>query len=154
MDIRVYGAEDIAAVAAAVRKLGDGREIPNAMAKRIRKAVPPLRKGIKASALSSLPSSGGFAKWVARAGVRASIRRGPRTAGITLVSARKSQRGKSDLRRINAGQTRHPWWGDRRHWSPQAVKPGYFDRGVEPGLVVFRHEVNEAIGDAVQKVGL
>lgn len=154
MSIRVYGAEDIAAVGAAVRKLGNGREIPNAMAKRIRKAVPPIRKGVKASALSTLPSRGGLNAWVARAGIRAAVRRGPRSAGISLVSARKSQRGKSDIAGINRGRTRHPWWGDRKHWSPQSVAPGYFDRGVEPGLPVFRNEVNEAIGEAVRRVGL
>lgn len=154
MSIRVYGAEDIAAVGAAVRKLGNGREIPNEMAKRIRKAVPPIRKGVKASAMATLPAGGGLGRWVGSAGIRAAVRRGPRNAGISLVSSRKSTRGKSDLRRINLGRTRHPWWGDRRHWSPQSVPAGYFDRGVEPGLPVFRDEVNEAIGDAVRKVGL
>jgi hypothetical protein len=153
VDVRVYGAEDIARVAAEVRRFGNGREIPNKMAKRIRRAVPPIRRAVKASAVATLPSGGGLGSWVARAGVRASVRRGGRSAGIALVSGRRSQGGRSDLRRINEGRTRHPLWGNRRHWYPQTVTPGYFDRAVEgDGLDAFRREVNDAIGDAVREV--
>lgn len=153
MEIQVYGAADIARVAAEVRKVGNGREIPNRMSKRIRKAVPPIRRAVKASAVDTLPSRGGLGAWVGRAGVRASVKRGPRSAGVALVSGRRSQGGRSDLRRINTGRTRHPLWGNRRHWYPQRVPAGYFDKAIDDvGLDAFRREVNEAIGEAVREV--
>lgn len=155
MEVRVYGADDIARVAAQVRKLGDGRTIPNEMTARIRRAVPPIRKAVKASALATLPAGGGLNAFVARAGVRASVKRGPRSAGVSLVSGRKSRRGRTDLRRMNEGRTRHPLFGNRERWYPQVVPAGYFDRAVEgEGLDAFRAEVNNAIGEAVERVGL
>lgn len=154
-EVHIYGAEDIARVAAEVRRLGNGREIPNQMAKRIRKAVPPVRAAVKASAVATLPSGGGLGRYVASAGVRASVKRGPRSAGIALVSGMKQRKGRKrvDVRSMNQGRTRHPLWGNRRHWYPQTVTPGYFDRAVEgDGLDAFRREVNEAIGEAVREV--
>lgn len=153
VDVQVYGAADIARVAAEVRRLGNGRTIPNRMANRIRGAVPPIRKAVKASAVATLPSRGGLGTWVAGAGVRASVRRGARSAGVSLVSGRRSQGGRSDLRRINTGRTRHPLWGNRNRWYPQEVTPGFFDRAIEEhGLDAFRREVDEAIGEAVREV--
>lgn len=154
VEVRIYGADDIARVAAEVRRLGNGRTIPNRMTKRIRNAVPTIRRAVKASALATLPAGGGLGTWVARAGVRASVKRGPRSAGVLLVSGRRSQGGgKSDLRRLNLGRTRHPRFGDRRQWYPQTVPAGYFTKAVEgDGLDAFRHEVNEAIGEAVREV--
>lgn len=155
VDVQVYGAEDIARVAAAVRQLGNGREIPNRMTKRIRKAVPPIRRAVKASALAKLPHAGGLNAYVAAAGVRASVTRGPRSAGVKLVSGRRQKGGRRrvDVRRIDQGATRHPLWGNRRHWYPQAVTPGFFTEAVEgEGLDAFRTEVNEAIGEAVREV--
>lgn len=151
--IHVYGADDIARVAAAVRELGDGRTIPNQMTKRIRRAVPPIRKAVKASALAILPSGNGLNAWVAKAGVRASVKRGARSAGVLLVSSRRSQGSQSDIRSINRGRTRHPLFGNRGFWFPQTVVPGYFTKAVEgDGLDAFRREVDEAIGAAVREV--
>lgn len=153
MYISVYGEADIARVAAEVRRLGNGRTIPNQMAQRIRRAVPPIRKAVRASALSTLPAGGGLGAWVAAAGVRASVRRGPRSAGVSLVSGRKSQGGRSDLRGIDRGATRHPLYGNRGHWYAQAVQPGFFTKAVEgDGLDAFRKEVDAAVGEAVREV--
>lgn len=156
--VHVYGAADIARVAAEVRKLGDGRTIPNAMTQRIRRAVPPIRKAVKASAIDTLPAGGGLNRWVASAGVRASVKRGPRSAGVKLVGSRRSTgtKKKSDLRAIDVrGRVRAPLFGNRNHWFTHSVTPGYFTKAVEgDGLVAFRKEVDAAIGEAVQKVGL
>lgn len=160
----MYGAADIARVAAQVRKLGDGRTIPNRMSKRIRKAVPPIRRSIRKSAKDLLPARGGarrgyqgLNRWVAAAKVQAKILRGPRTASVSLVIGRKSEKNRSDLHKINdKGVVRAPTF-DRRgpgDWHTQHVPDHYVEKGIENqgGLDAFRHEVNEAIGEAVREV--
>lgn len=154
MDVRVTS-KDIAAVAAAVRALGDGRTIVNEMAKEIRRAVPPIRKAVRAHAIAVLPSGGGLGAWVARAGVRASIKRGPRSAGIQLVAGRNSTKGRSELRKLDAtGQLRHPLPGNRRHWYAQTVTPGWFSDPATRNLDEFGNAVSDAVESAARKVGL
>lgn len=147
--------DDIAAVGAAVRKLGDGRTIVTEMSKEIRAAVPPVRKAVKAHALAVLPKSGGLNSWVARAGVRVSVKRGPRTAGVQLVAGRNSLKGRSDLKRLDsAGRLRHPLHGNRGHWYLQQVTPGWFSEPVAASTDTFVEAVADAVETAARKVGL
>lgn len=147
--------KDIAAVGAAVRKLGDGRTIVNEMTIEIRQAVPPIRKAIRDSALASLPSAGGLNRWVAKAGVRASVNRGPRTAGVNLVAGRNSARRRSDLKALDrSGRLRHPLFGNRGYWFTQRVKPGWFSEPAAAQADDFRDVVTKAVNAAARKVGL
>ena len=155
MTVEVNGAARIAAVAALVRHLGDGRTIPNEMAKEIRRAVPPARKAVKARALEILPHSGGLNVWVSRGTVRAQVRRSVRSAGVKIVDGRNSARGRSDFKRIDAGAVRAPAWGNRKKWHVQQVAAGFFNAAVkgEP-LDTFVEAVEDAIANAERKLGL
>ena len=154
MEIDVVS-RDIALVAAAVRKLGNGRTIVNEMAGQIRKAVPPIRKAVRAHELEVLPHRGGLNEWVARAGVRAAVRRAARTAGVSFVQGRNSRGGRSDLKRIDAGRVRAPAWGNRKAWHLQAVPAGAFTNAVTTeGAQEFRAAVVVAVDEAARKVGL
>lgn len=153
MDVRV-SSKDIAAVGAAVRALGDGREVVNEMAKEIRRAVPPVRKAVRDYALRTLPKRGGLNEWVAAAGVRAAVRRGPRTAGVQLVSGRNAARRRADLKRLDSGTLRHPLRGNRSHWYLQKVHPGFFQFPVHDHTDDFTDAVAEAVNTAARKVGL
>lgn len=153
MEIDVRGAEGLALVATAVRRLGTDRTIVNEMAKEIRAAVPPVRKGFKANALAYLPRRGGLGAWVARAKVTARIRRSASNAGVTLVAGRNSQGGRTDMKRMDAGKTRHPMWGNRSAWAPQTVKAGVFtDAVTDEGAQAFREATVRAVDNAVVKV--
>lgn len=149
-------ARNIAAVAAAVRQLGDGRTIPNNMARTIRRAVPPIRRQIRTHELAVLPHRGGLNEWVARALVRANVRRGPRAAGVKLVQGRNSLGGRSDLARLDQGIVRAPAWGNREAWHTQTVTAHAFTDGAAggPALDEFRGAVVDAVEDAMRQVGL
>lgn len=152
MDLKVEGAEGIALVALAVRRLGNDRTIVNNMAKEIRKAVPPVRAAIKANAVATLPHSGGLGTWVARARVSARIRRSAKSAGVTFTGGRNSKRRRSDLKRIDGGSTRHPTFG-HGPWSPQTVTPGFFTQAVtDEGAQAFRTAVVVAVDNAVREL--
>jgi len=152
-DVRVSGGAKIAAVAAALRHLGTDRTIVNEMAKEIRRVSPDMRQAIKDSAIEHLPKRGGLNRWVAAAKVRTSIRRSPRSAGITFVVSRNSIHGKTDMDAINRGRLRHPVFGNRRKWVVQAVEPGFGDKALQgPIADDFRDAAHKAIDKAIEAV--
>jgi hypothetical protein len=151
--IHVDGARKIAAIAAALRALGDDRTIINQMTKQFRKMAPPVRKEIRASAVSTLPKRGGLGAWVAKSGIRVAVTRGTNNAGIRIVVGRNSKGGRTDLSDLDRGSLRHPLWGNKAHWYPEAVKPG-FATNVEHGVIFdeFRSQTGQAIDAAVEEV--
>lgn len=155
VDVDVDGAARIAAVAARVRELGTDRVVVNNLAREIRSVGKPAKAAVKARALATLPARGGLNAWVARAAVRVAVRRGTRTAGVSLVAGRNSQRRRSDLKAIDAGRVRAPAWGRRTSWHVQAVTPGFFTEAVDASAVTeFRAGMVRAIERAEREVGL
>lgn len=153
MSLSIKGAEGIARVARDVRRLGSDRTIVNEMAKEIRGAVPPIRQAIKDHELDILPHRGGLAKWVARARIRAAIRRGAKSAGVRIVQGRNSARARSDLKKLDDGSIRHPLFGNRSSWHVQTVPAGAFTEAVQDeGVEEFRWRVIIAVNNASDKV--
>lgn len=111
-----------------LRAFDDRRVVLKELRAELRKPLPQLRKEVKRSAVAKLPAAGGLGAWVARGTVTLSARDRGRTAGIRIKVSRKSTKNKADLKRLNdAGRVRHPLHGNRKHWYPQEVTPGYFD---------------------------
>lgn len=152
MAIRVTGAAEIARVAAAVRAAGSDRAIVNDMAKEIRKGTLPIRKSVKARALLILPKRGGLGRWVASARITGLVRRGVHSAGVTIRGGRNSRGHRTDLRRIDLGETRHPTWG-HAPWSPQKLVPGFFTEAVtEEGSDQLERAVLVAAQNAAERI--
>ncbi len=152
MDVTIRGADDIARVAAECRRLGNGREIPNQMAREIRSAVPPIRAGVRANAATYLPKRGGFASIATRTNVRASVRRGARTAGVRIIATRKGRLRKADTAAVNRGVLRHPLWGNRERWYTTKVKAGFVTDAVAAGADEFRDACVRSVDKAVRAV--
>jgi hypothetical protein len=153
-EVTVEGADKLALLGAAVRKLGSDRTVLKHLTARIRGFAPPAKAELAASALTTLPRAGGLGAWVAMSRVTVSVRRGTQSAGVTITQARTSKGGKkSDLTRIDAGRTRHPLWGNRKHWYGQDVTSGYWS-DVIAGPVVdeFTTQTVAAIDDAIAEV--
>lgn len=152
-DLHITTSAKIRLVAAELRRLGDDRTIVNEMTKRIRRQAGPIRKAIKKSAVDTLPKTGGLGAATARSTVRVSVRRGERSAGVSIVVTKKSPKGKADLNRLDLGSLRHPLWGNRKHWYPQTVTPGFATKPVEgPIADQFVRDVNEAVDAAIEEV--
>lgn len=105
-------------------------EVVNEVRRDIRKEVPPLRTEVRASALAILPKRNGFAAWVAKAGITVRYKSSGRSTGFSLKISRRAGDGdKADLLALdNTGSARHPLFGNRGHWYPQAVRPGFFTK--------------------------
>src|SRR5215467_4890985 len=97
LEVKITGGDRMRLIGKAVRKLGDDRTIYKHLSKRIRSHFPALRKALRTSATETLPTKGGLGARVAKATYRLSIRRGARTAGVSIVISGKSLRGASDL---------------------------------------------------------
>jgi hypothetical protein len=153
MKVDIKGAEGLALVGKAVRRLGSDRVIVKNMTKEIKAAiVPPVRAAARRNALSYLPRRGGLGAWVAKARITASVRRGASTAGVTISGGRNSSGARSDLKRIDAGSTRHPTFG-HSPWQPQSLRPGFFGDAVnEQGAEALQEAVIRAVDNAAREV--
>lgn len=153
MDIDIQGAEGLRLVGEAVRRLGSDRTIVTQMTKEIRRAVPPIRRAVKANAVEYLPHSGGLNVWASKGRVTANVRRGAKNAGITIFDGRNSSRKRSDFDALNEGSIRHPLFGNREHWYPQVVRANFFtDAITDEGVQAFREAVVVAVDNAVREV--
>ena len=96
----------------------------------LRTPVDPVRRRIKATALATLPHSGGLGQWVAGTKITALITLRGKAAGIRLRGGRRSTRAQTDVRSIDRGRVRHPSWGRRYRgqWHTQTVRPGFFTK--------------------------
>lgn len=151
-DLEVQGAEKLALLGKAVRKLGADRIVLKHLNQRIRAGFKDTRQELKASAKSTLPRRGGLGKWVASASVRVAIRRGANTAGVQVVMGRNSAGKRTDMRAIERGKVRHPTWG-HKPWTPQTVPAGFAARVFEgPTAAEFHGLVVASIDDAVAEV--
>jgi hypothetical protein len=152
-DFRVVSA-DIAKVAATVRRIGSDRTIVKNMAKEMRRSATPLRKLIRANAIRTLPRRGGLNAWVAKSSITANVKRGPRTAGVTLVGSKSKGTGKrADLEAIDRGLVRVPQKGNREApWRAQAVPPGFMTDVVNAHKDEFRQALVVAVDRAMREL--
>jgi len=131
----------------------DGRkEIVNEMRKEFRQGVPPLRKRIRANAISMLPARGGFGQWVARAAVTIRFRDAGRDAGLKVRVSRKAGDGdKADLDQLDkTGRIRHPLYGNRRFWFGQQVAALFFTTAWD--AAEWRDRAEQAMDRATAKI--
>lgn len=127
--------------------------IINEVRRDLRKPLPALRREIRSSAKSTLPSQNGFGAWVARATLTVRLRTIGRSAGIKLKLSRKNESSKADLKALDdSGRVRHPLWGNRKRWFGQGVKAGFFTRPWEASADEWYKTADEAVDRALDKI--
>lgn len=117
-------------LARAARQVADRGRVVRLVADELDAVIPGLEDGIRARALSILPSGGGLNVWVAGLRLRSTVRLFGRRVRATIVGHRRSIGGASDIDAIDRGRVRHPSWGRRSpgDWHVQTVTPGFFSR--------------------------
>lgn len=137
-----------------IRSFNDRRTVINTIRRDLRKPIPELRKEIRVSAKSTLPTGGGLAAWVARASISVRLRDRGRAAGVKVKMSRKAGDGdKADLNKLNTyGELRHPLHGNRGHWYRQTVPPGFFDRPWEAFRPKFLRTCDQAFDQALEVI--
>ena len=143
MDIRIEGADQLKRLAAAAKEAGRN-DLRKELLADFRKNGKPVVEDVKASAAETLPRSGGLAGIVAASKITVRTRTGGKQVGVRITGA-----GAAPLKRLNAGNLRHPLFGDRQHWYGQNVRAGWFDRPIEKHEAAFRG----GCLDAIDRVG-
>lgn len=136
------GAAELRYVARLVEKIRV-RDLKLELSRAQRQAFAPLLPAIKAEA-ATLPS--GYAPTMART-VRLSVRRrGLTTTAEVYARGRRKER---DVRSVDAGELRHPLYGNRDHWFVTRVRSGFVDRPVKN---LGERIATESL-DALERVG-
>jgi hypothetical protein len=120
--IRVEGGAQLREVSLRLRAAGEVG-LKREMYAAIRVATQPAKDAVRASALATMPKSGGANVQIAGKKIISSTLIGPRSAGVRLKMRNQSQ--------LNSGQLRHPRFGDRSRWFTTNVPPGFWTRPLE-----------------------
>jgi hypothetical protein len=141
-------ASELESIARELRRQADGelfRELTEAM----RRGVEPAKEQVRAGLDAHLPDR--YADELnADLDLAVSVSTAGREPGVSLLA--RSGRRRS-LRRIDAGQLRHPGPGnDREHWYTQEVHPGWFTgpcRDADPEVTRQLEAALERVADQV-----
>lgn len=144
----------LARLVAELRSFDDRGEVVKQLRREIREPIPAVRAAIKARALRTLPRRGGLNRWAASTRITARVQLSGRRASVTLVGARRSVRGESDVRALDRGRVRHPSWGRRTRgqWHTQLVPPAFFS-GPAAEVDRWRDAAVRAVDRALATIG-
>lgn len=136
LSLRVEGADAFFALAKRLKEAGD-KDLQRELYRGLNRAVKPADEAIRASAIATLPSRGGYNTTIATdLKIRVQRRTGAKTVGIKLIGTAKTTSGKArELVRLDEGSLRKPLFGMRRYWYPQKVTRGFWTgpaRGADP----------------------
>ncbi|MEV4350968.1 hypothetical protein AB0J83_41455 [Actinoplanes sp. NPDC049596] len=125
-------AESIGAYARSIGQLIAEQRVLDELRTELRKPVPVVRKAIRSRALDTLPKGGGLNKWAAAIQIKAKQEVIGKVVRVKLTGGRNSNGGRSDIKRMDKGNVRHPAWGRRGkgQWSLIVVEPGFFTKPV------------------------
>jgi hypothetical protein len=151
---------DIRTLVASLRAYDRDATLIKAVRQELRSPVDPVRRRIKATAIATLPHSGGLGAWVAGTKITAQVKLSGRAAGVRLRGGRRSkgnlrgtEGGQTDVRAIDRGRLRHPSWGRRfrGQWFTQAVTPGFFTKTAAESAE-WEQAINRAIDKATESI--
>ena len=120
MDVTVTGANDLAQVAGAINRLVP--ELRKEYLGAIRKVSKPLATATQEAAKSMLPHGGGLNEFVADSKIAVRTRTSGQMVGVRIVTTKPNH----DLEALDAGNVRHPVFGNRKVWVLGQVRPGFF----------------------------
>jgi len=134
---------EIRLLAQRLRIAGQG-DLQKQLLRDIRATTKPTIRKVRANALATLPRRGGLAAKVAasKIGTRTRTTSG-QSAGVFI----KGTDPRINLNRINAGQLRHPVFGNRRNWREQSVRAGWFDDPIKGDLPHILGSIRGVVAD-------
>lgn len=144
MDLRVTGADDLAALSKRLREAGN-KDLRRELFRGIQRTTKPVRLAMSAHAGRVLPQRGGLAAKMARSRFSTKTRTG-RNPGVVIAV-----RNPIDVRSIDRGRVRHLTFG-HRPWKDQAVAPGAFTEPFEDAAPVVRRELLGAMAEVAGRV--
>lgn len=143
--IEVKGADQLAAVAKALKAAGD-KDLQREMYRGINNAVKPIKAAIRESEKENLPRRGGLAASVGKGKLLTRRRSSSRTSGVRIVA-----KSKHSLYHLNQGIVRHPT-RQRGVYTIQRIRPGFWTEPTEENAEEARREVEKVLNDIMAKL--
>jgi hypothetical protein len=140
--IRIYGEGEAARLGATLIAKGAGPGLKARLHGALERGTAGVETEIRASALRKLPSRNGLAREVASAHIAKFHSLG---GGSVSVMIRATHR--YSLEGLDAGLNVHPLFGDKKHWYPQTVRPGWFTEPVAGRADNVRNQIEKAVSD-------
>lgn len=145
LDVRITGADRLAAVAKQLRQTAD-KDLRKEMYRGLRRAARPLIADARENARRTLPKQGGLNERVARSRFKVSVRGSGRNPGVRISATGV------DARVDTQGRDRHPVFGNRRVWVQQKVRPHWFEIPMRAGAPKVRRELDRVVVDIAKKL--
>ena len=127
-----------------LRDLGD-KDLARELSKGLNRATKDLKADAKAEAGRRLPQRGGLAARVAGAKL-STRRRSGRNPGVRIQAA-----GMAQLSGMDAGQVKHPVFGNRDVWVTQQIAGGWFSDPMEAGGPAVARAVEAVLDDVANQ---
>ncbi|MFN2384138.1 MAG: hypothetical protein ABR559_07740 [Gemmatimonadota bacterium] len=147
IQLKVRGAHELAALSRRLKTAGNKRELERELFRGLNRAVKPIRAGVKASALETLPSGGGLAAIVAKSKITVRRRTSGAGVGIRMVGSHEH-----DIRAMDRGKLRKPLFGDKRHWYMQLLQPGWWTTPTQEGGEDARGEIVRVVAHIKKRI--
>lgn len=109
-------------------------------------ATTDVQDAVRDEGAPTLPQRGGLAERAAAVRVSAKVRLSGRQAGVRIVGRGRMK----NLDALDRGTVRHPLFGDRAHWYPQTVLPGWWSRPITARAPQIRAKLAETIGEELK----
>lgn len=150
LDFSITGADKIRRVGAALIEAGRG-DLTRELRSGLDRSLDPLEADWRKGLPTYLPDG-----YAAEINATTKVRRQRLTGKNPLVRLRASastEGGKDrELRKVDAGQLRHPLPTSRRYWFPQAVKPGMWVQQLREDAPKVRRELERVVNRIVAKL--
>lgn len=147
-DFRITGVGEFKALSRRLKEQGEyGKGLKRELNKAIDEAAQRLIEEVHSAEESELPKRGGLAELVA--GQR--IRVAKTGTGIRLVQAGRTVKA---LKSMDAGNLRHPVYGNRKVWVSQQIKPGWWSKTLSSSksTAAVRARIMRAMHEAAAKI--
>ena len=148
--ISVRGAEDLTKVAAVLSKHAEGKSITRLLRRDIRDQSDHITREQRANLAARMPHRGGLAAALSTQGkFSVSTRLAGRSVGVTIVDSWKGH----DMRAVEAGLIRHPYWG---RWvrgnRPQTVPRGTLSEPVDRSKVPLQFAIVRSLNVLAEEI--
>jgi hypothetical protein len=150
VDFRIEGGQDVRAIAKVLKHIGD-KELSREYSRGMTNAGKKMSAEVKKALPGFVPDR--YASELAPTLRVRVVRRTGRNPRVDLVFQAKTRRGKPrSLGRLEAGELRHPGWGDRGRWYAQKVKPELAGKPIREASPQGVREIQKVMTDVERKI--
>ena len=150
IDLQIQGANELAALSAKVKEIGD-KGLNRELLRDVRKAAKPLVAEAKNAARENLPKAGGLNEVIAASKFGIRTRTSGRNPGVRIIGVSTHQ-----IEGMDHGRVRHPVWarGPRTdwHWATQQIPPGWFSKRMQEKVPEVRAELVRSLDEFARRI--